>query len=85
MFAKLAQAKTVEDVLAVAKECGKEISEEEAKKTLEEISATKKSGELSDDDLDNVAGGYTQEEEEYIRKRAQEISEAMRRLFPYGY
>ena len=48
-------------MLAVAKEYGKEISEEEAKKTLEEIdkfrASGKASGELSDDDLDNVAGG----------------------------
>ena len=57
MSAKLAQAKTVEDVLAVAKEYGKDINEEQAKEVLEELNKFSASGELSDDELDNVAGG----------------------------
>ncbi len=54
-IAKLKEAKSVEDVLALAKESGIELDEEKAKELFAELNA---SGEISDDDLDKVAGGY---------------------------
>ncbi len=54
LIAKLKEAKSAEDVLALAKENGIELDEEKAKELFAELNA---SGELSDDDLDKVAGG----------------------------
>ena len=47
-------AKTAEELLAMAKAEKIELTEEEAAKAFEELN---KNGELSDEELDNVAGG----------------------------
>lgn len=54
LMAKARQAKSVEELLALAKENEIELSEDEAREHFEMIN---RSGELSDDELDNVAGG----------------------------
>ena len=54
LIAKAKEAKSVEELLAVAKECGVELTEDAAKEFYERFHAT---GELSDDELDAVAGG----------------------------
>ena len=54
LIAKLKEAKSTDEILALAKENGIELSEEKAKELFAELNA---SGELSDDDLDKVAGG----------------------------
>lgn len=54
LFNKAKQAKSAEDLLTLAKENGIEITEDEAKAYFEQLN---KSGELSDDELDSVAGG----------------------------
>ncbi len=48
---KLTNAKSVDDVIALAKENGLEIAPDKAKELFDKIN------ELSDDELDNVAGG----------------------------
>ena len=55
MIEKLKGAKAPEELLEMLKEAGAELSEEEAKMYYEHLNA--KSGELSDDELDNVSGG----------------------------
>ena len=49
------EAKTVEELAAVAKENGFELTAEEAKTYFDQLNP--KTGELNDDELDNVAGG----------------------------
>ncbi len=53
-LAKLKGVKSVDDIIALAKENGIEITPDKAKELFERITA---SGEMSDDELDNVAGG----------------------------
>ena len=53
-IAKLKGAKSADEILALAKENGIELDEEKAKELFAELNA---SGELSDDELDKVAGG----------------------------
>lgn len=55
MIEKARQAKTVEEFLALAKENGMEMTVEEAKAYFEQLHPV--TGELSDDELDNVSGG----------------------------
>ena len=55
MIAKAKEAKSVEELLALAKENGVELTEEEAKAYFAKLNP--KSGELSDDELSNVSGG----------------------------
>ena len=55
MIAKAKEAKSVEEFLALAKENGVELNEEDAKMYFEQLTAKK--GELSDDELSNVSGG----------------------------
>ena len=55
MIVKLRDAKSVEEILAVGKEYGKEFTEEQAKELLEMTSNA--TGELSDEELEAVAGG----------------------------
>ena len=50
----LADCKTKREVIAVAKARGHELTAEQAKEILSAVS----SGELSDEQLDQVAGGY---------------------------
>ncbi len=54
MIEKAKAAKTAEELLALAKENNVEMTEESAKAYYEQIHKT---GELADDELDNVAGG----------------------------
>ena len=55
MITKAKEAKSVEELIALAKENGVELNEEDAKMYFEQLNAKK--GELSDDELDAVAGG----------------------------
>lgn len=55
MIEKARQAKTVEEILALAKENSMEMTEEDAKLYFEQLHPV--TGELSDDELDNVSGG----------------------------
>ena len=55
MIIKAKEAKSVEELIALAKENGVELNEEDAKMYFEQLNAKK--GELSDDELDAVAGG----------------------------
>ena len=55
MLAKAKETKTPEELTALAKENSIELTEEEAKAYFEQLHP--KTGELSDDELDNVAGG----------------------------
>ena len=56
MIAKLKEAKSAEDVAAIAKEYGKELALEQARAILDRVKAAC-AGELSDDALGAVAGG----------------------------
>ena len=55
MIEKAKAAKSAEDLLALAKENNVEMTADEAKTYFAQLNP--KSGELDDDDLDNVAGG----------------------------
>ena len=55
MIEKAKEAKSAEELLELAKENGVEMTVDEAKTYFAQLSP--KSGELDDDDLDNVAGG----------------------------
>ena len=55
LIAKAKKSKTAEELMALAKESGEEITEESAKAYFDLLNP--KTGELSDDELDNVAGG----------------------------
>ena len=55
LIARAKETGTVEELLALAKENGAELTEEEAKTYFDQLHL--KTGELSDDELDNVAGG----------------------------
>ena len=58
---KAKAAKSAEELIALAKENGIELTEEEAKKYYAEWH---KEGELADDELDNVSGGCGNDEPE---------------------
>lgn len=55
LIAKAKEAKTPEELMALAKENGMELTEETANAYFAKLHPT--TGELSDDELDNVAGG----------------------------
>ena len=55
LLAKAKETKTPEELLALAKENGAELTEESAKAYFDRLHP--QTGELSDDELDNVAGG----------------------------
>ncbi len=55
MLAKLQKARTVEEIIATAKEYGEEVTAEKAQELLGQLGGTV--GELSDDALEAVAGG----------------------------
>lgn len=57
IYEKARQAKTADELLAIARENGAELTEEQANAYFERLN---KSGELSDDELDNVSGGGCQ-------------------------
>ena len=52
---KARKAESVEELLALAKENGIELTNEQAKEYFAQLNPTK--GELSDDELDDVSGG----------------------------
>lgn len=54
LIEKAKQAKSAEELAALAKENGIDISDDEAEEYFERLN---NSGELSDDELDNVSGG----------------------------
>ena len=54
ILAKLKEAKSAEEILAIAKEDGKEVTAEQARELYDRLHG---GGELSDDDLAKVAGG----------------------------
>ena len=54
LLEKAKQAKTAEELLAIAKAENVELTAEEAAKAFAELNKT---GEISDEELDNVAGG----------------------------
>ena len=58
MIAKLKEAKSAEDVAAIAKEHGKELTQEQAQEIYDKLKAAANGEELSDEDLDAVAGGW---------------------------
>ena len=62
LILKAKDAKSVEELMALAKENGVELNEDDAKMYFEQLNAKK--GELSDDELDAVAGGGCLGEEE---------------------
>ncbi len=55
LIEKAKSAKTPEELMALAKENGMELTEESAKAYFEKLHP--QSGEISDDELDNVSGG----------------------------
>ena len=55
MIIKAKEAKSVEELITLAKENGVELNEEDAKLCFEQLNAKK--GELSDDELSDVSGG----------------------------
>lgn len=55
LLKKLKQAENAEKLLALAKENGLEMTSEEAEKAFTQLHNT---GELSDDELDDVSGGF---------------------------
>ena len=55
MFAKLQKARTVEEIITIAKEYGKEVTAEKAQELLDQLGGAV--GELSDDALGAVTGG----------------------------
>ena len=55
LVAKAKEAKTAEELMALAKEAGIDMTEESAALAFEQLNS--KTGELSDSELDNVSGG----------------------------
>ena len=55
LLAKAKEMKTPEELMSLAKENGIELTEESAKAYFDRLHP--QTGELSDDELDNVAGG----------------------------
>lgn len=56
MIAKLKEAKSAEEVIAIAKGCGKELTPEKAREIYDKLKAVA-AGELSDEALEAVVGG----------------------------
>ena len=54
---KIAGAASSEQLASLLKEIGIDLSEKDASKLFEELCRSKESGELSDDELDEVSGG----------------------------
>lgn len=63
LILKAKEAKTAEELLALAKENGVPLNEESAKAYYEKMHKT---GELSDEELDNVAGGGCYHEDKLV-------------------
>ena len=71
LIAKLKEAKSADELLALAKENGVEIAPEKAKELFQQMNAN---GELTDDQLESVAGGGLSEQEQ------QELKDAVMQL-----
>ena len=72
MLAKLQKAKTVEEIIAIAKEYGKEVTAEKAQELLDKLSGA--DGELSDDAIAAVAGGgYYRHRQGMVRKPFRQV------------
>ena len=66
LLAKAKQAKNPDELMSLAKENGIEMTEESAKAYFEQLHP--KTGELADDELDNVAGGGCQKNNGHLEK-----------------
>ena len=66
LIEKAKEAKTPEELFALAKENGVELTEESAKAYFNQLNP--KTGELADDELDNVAGGGCQQNNDHLDK-----------------
>ena len=66
LIAKAKHAKNPEELLALAKENGVELTEESAKAYFNQLNP--KTGELADDELDHVAGGGCQKNNGHLDK-----------------
>ena len=64
LILKAKQAKSAEELIAIAKENGIELTEENAKAYFEQLNPP--TGELSDAELDNIAGGGCNSEDGYL-------------------
>ncbi len=64
LLAKAKQAKTPEELMALAQENGMEMTEETAKTLFAKLN--RKSGEISDEELDNVSGGACYTDDGYL-------------------
>ena len=69
LIARAKKTKSSEELMALAKENGEELTKESAKEYFELLNP--KTGELSDDELDNVAGGgcYSKDGDPYDHHR----------------
>lgn len=65
LIAKAMEAKSPEELMALSKENGMEMTEETANTYWGQLHP--KSGELSDDELDNVAGGSCYADDGYLK------------------
>ena len=65
LIAKAKTAKSPEELMSLAKENGMEMTGENAKEYFEQLHP--KTGELSDDELDNVAGGGCYSNDGYLK------------------
>ena len=63
MLEKARKAESAEALIAMAKENGIDLSEEESKAYFAQLHKT---GELADDELDNVAGGQCKNGDKYV-------------------
>ena len=72
MIEKAKAAKTAAELLALAKDNGVEMTADEAATYFAQLSP--KSGEISDDELDSVAGGACQSKEKPFEKKVRVTS-----------
>ena len=82
VIAKAKEAKTPEELLALARENGEEMTEESAKAYFQQLNS--KTGELADDELDNVAGGGCYKGDRLIVSAANCCSEFSCKTCPGG-
>ncbi len=75
LLEKAKQAKSPEELIALAKEKGTEMTEESAKAYFEQLNS--KNGVISDDELDNVAGGGCVED--VAKKAFEPLTDAMKK------
>lgn len=65
LLEKAEKAKSTEELMEIAKEGGIELTEQEAQEYFDKLCSTRKHGELSDEELDNVSGGGCGNDYEY--------------------